>query len=190
MNEDGRLHMNSGLRAESLQRRDVLARTDGWDREILPKATLVYLDGCLFDNGAEPLLEALRTFEWPTGAVVAVGGGNKAIHLATVARSVGCPVGAISQMVASCEEMNGQIIVALLADTGSAWLARDHVWDIPFLISQGVIPVLLACPPYSYWETPSADELPEHTSRFGARRLREGLGIGGYEELCICGACS
>lgn len=188
--EDGRQHLDSSLAAESLQRRDVLERTDGDDRPILPKATLVYLDGCLFDHGADALLEALRRFEWPTGAVVAVGGGEKAVHLAKVARSVGCPVGAISQMVASCSEMNGQIVVALLADAGAAWLAREHVWDIPFLISQGVIPVLLALPPYSYWEPPSPDEMPEHGDRFGARRLREGLGMGDYVEVCICGACS
>jgi hypothetical protein len=178
--------MESALRAETLQRAEVLARTDGWDRPLLPAATLVYLDGCLFDHGGDALLEALRSFAWPTGAVAAVGGGEKARHLAKVARSVGVPVGGIAQMVASCEEQNANVIVALLADTGSAFLPRDHVWDIPFLISQGVIPVLLACPPYSYWETPSADGLPEHGSRFGARRLREGLGIGGWDELCIC----
>jgi hypothetical protein len=187
---DGRMHMESALRAESLQRFDVLASTDGGDRPILPAASLVYLDGCLFDRGGAVLLGALRSFAWPTGAVVAVGGGEKAAHLARVARSVGVPVGGVAQMVASCEEMNANVVVALLADTGAAWLPRDHVWDIPFLISQGVIPVLLACPPYSYWETPSDDDLPEHGSRFGARRLREGLGIGGYEEVCVCGACS
>lgn len=174
---DGRLHMESTLRAESLQRRDVLKETDGMDRPILPAAQLAFVAGCVFDAGAEKLLEVVEEIKKHGPALVAVGGGARAAHVAMIAQDCGVPTGGIAQVVASCEEMNATIMATLLADRGVP-LARDHIWDAPFLLRSGMYPIVLAVPPYSLWEPPVNGGLPTHGSSFGVERLAEAFGVG------------
>jgi len=188
---DGRIHIDSSLKAESLQRRDVLKTTDGTDRSILPDARLVYIAGCVFDAGAKSLM---RYVDWildhPDPAIIAVGGGERAAHVAMIAKDCGVPTGGIAQVVASCEEMNATVLAALLADRGVP-LARDHIWDVPFLLRCGMLPIILAVPPYSLWEPPVNGGLPEHGSLFGVERLAEAFGIGGVIPCHAdgCGGC-
>lgn len=170
------MHIESTLRAESLQRRDTLQSTDGGDRPILPDARLSFIAGCVFDAGAESLLNVLEDISSePT--IVAVGGGKRAEHVAMIAHDCGVPTGGIAQVVASCEEMNATIIAALLADRGVP-LARDHIWDVPFLLRSGMFPIVLAVPPYSLWEPPTRGDLPQHGSTFGVKRLADAFGVG------------
>ncbi len=82
----------------------------------------------------------------------------------------------IAQVVASCEEMNATVMSAVLAPRG-CFIPRDEIWHVPFLLQQGMLPIMLAVPPYALWETPTGGGLPEHGSAFGADRLAEALGF-------------
>jgi hypothetical protein len=164
------------LRAESLQRRDVLARTDGEDRDLLDDNVACFVAGCVFDAGAADLEWVADTISGGAGKLVMVGDGERSRHVAGIALDVGCPTGVIAQVVASCEEMNATVMAALLAPRG-VFIPRDEIWHVPFLVRQGMLPIMLAVPPYSLWEPPAEGGLPEHGSAFGAGRLVEAFGF-------------
>lgn len=102
-------------------------------------------------------------------------------------RICGCPTGVIAQVVASCEEMNATVMAALLAPRG-CFIPREEIWHVPFLLRQGMLPIMLAVPPYSLWETPNRGGLPEHESGFGVSRLYEAFGFGSFSE-CHAEGC-
>jgi hypothetical protein len=172
---DGRQHIESALRGATLQRRDDPLGA-GDDRPLLPHETLVYVGGCVFDAGAEALLDVASTLLKLDSALVAVGGGERAKHCAMIAAGIGVPTGGIAQIIASCEEMNAEVLAALLQGRGVP-LAREHIWDIGALLELGMLPIMLSVPPYSLWETPSGGGLPEHGSDFGVERLAAVFGI-------------
>jgi molybdenum storage protein len=183
---DGRTHIESRLMQESLQRRDVLAKTDSdKDWRIFPELQLVSIGGqSIFDRGKAaimPLVDEIAAFKKSDKDVrmlIGVGGGTRVRHTLSVALDLGLPVGGIAQLVGAMEELNAIVLNTLLAPHGSMPMQRDHFWDLPLYLDAGIIPIAISVPPYHFWEPPPVEgHLPMHGSDFGLFQLAEVLGM-------------
>ncbi len=180
---DGRTHIPSALMRESLQDRQVLARTDSdHDLHIFPDVTLVGIGGqSIFDRGKAailPLVDELAAAKGLCKMVLAVGGGTRVRHTMSIAVDLGLPVGGIAQLIGAMEELNAILLNALLAKHGSMPMQRDHFWDLPLYFASGILPIAISIPPYHFWEPPPLDgPLPMHGSDFGLFQLAEVLGM-------------
>lgn len=178
---DGRTHITSNLMRESLQNRDVLANTDSdVDLHILPDVSLVGIGGqSIFDRGKSavlPLVDEIAEVKKHHKMVLAVGGGTRVRHTASIALDLGLPVGGIAQLIGAMEELNAILLNALLAKHGSMPMQRDHFWEIPLYLSAGMLPIAISIPPYHFWEPPPEEgNLPVHGSDFGLFQLAEVL---------------
>lgn len=177
---DGRTHIKSKLMRESLQDRNV---TRGADSErtlkIFPDVTLISIGGqSIFDRGAEAILplvdELVELHKEGQRMVLAVGGGTRVRHTASIALDLGLPVGGVAQLVGAMEELNAVLLNALLAKHGSMTMQRDHFWELPLYLAAGMIPICISIPPYHLWEPPPEEgNLPAHGSDFGLFQLAE-----------------
>ena len=76
------------------------------------------------------------------------------------------------------EECNAVMLNALLADHGSLPMQREHFWDLPLYLGNGLLPIAISVPPYHFWEPPPEDgPLPEHGSDFGLFLHAEVIGM-------------
>ena len=157
--DDGRTHIRSQLMRESLQDRDVVARTQS-EREyqIMPDTVLVGIGGqSIFDRGREallPLVEELSAARENHRMVLGVGGGTRVRHTLAIAVDLGLPTGGIAQLVGAMEECNAVFLNAVLAKHGSIVMCRDHFWELPLYLSAGMLPIVISIPPYHFWEPP------------------------------------
>ncbi len=181
--DDGRTHIESKLMRESLQDRKVLSGTDSTvDRRILPGITLVSIGGqSIFDRGKEAIVpiadELAALHKAGNKMLIAVGGGTRVRHTASVALDLGLPTGGVAQLVGAMEELNAVMLNALLAQHGSTTMPRDHFWDLPLYMNSGILPIVISVPPYHFWEPPSENgQMPEHRSDFGVYQQAEVLG--------------
>lgn len=180
---DGRTHIESHLMQESLQRRDVLARTDSdRDIKIFPDLQLVSIGGqSIFDRGKAailPLVEEIAAVKKEVKMVIGVGGGTRVRHTLSIALDLGLPVGGIAQLIGAMEELNAIVLNTLLASHGSMPMQRDHFWDLPLYLDAGITPIAISVPPYHFWEPPPKEgHLPMHGSDFGLFQLAEVLGM-------------
>jgi molybdenum storage protein len=170
---------------ESLVDRKVVART-GSDREwaIMPDVTLVSLGGhSVFDRGRKvvlPIADELAANRHRHKIIVGVGGGTRVRHTISIALDLGLPTGGIAQLVGAMEEANAVFLNALLAKHGSIVMQREHFWELPLYLENGIIPIVISVPPYHFWEPPPAAEdgpLPTHGSDFGLFIHAEVLGM-------------
>jgi len=181
--DDGRTHIRSQLMRESLQDRDVVARTQS-EREyqIMPDTVLVGIGGqSIFDRGREallPLVEELSAARENHRMVLGVGGGTRVRHTLAIAVDLGLPTGGIAQLVGAMEECNAVFLNAVLAKHGSIVMCRDHFWELPLYLSAGMLPIVISIPPYHFWEPPpEKGPLPVHGSDFGLFIHAEVLGF-------------
>ena len=180
---DGRTHIRSPLMRESLQDRDVAARTHSeHELEIMPDVTMVSIGGqSIFDRGAEailPLVEELGTLIKQHKLLIGVGGGTRVRHTCSVALDLGLPTGGVAQLVGAMEECNAVFLNALLARYGSIPMQRDHFWDLPLYYQSGLTPIAISVPPYHFWEPPNDEgPMPAHGSDFGLFMHAEVLGM-------------
>jgi molybdenum storage protein len=180
---DGRTHIESNLMRESLQNRDVLARTKSpREYEIMPDVVLVGIGGqSIFDRGSEallPLVEELSKVRQNHRMVLGVGGGTRVRHTLAIACDLGLPTGGIAQLVGAMEECNAVFLNALLAKHGSIVMQREHFWELPLYLSTGMLPIVISIPPYHFWEPPPEEgPLPMHGSDFGLFIHAEVLGM-------------
>ncbi|MCG8417714.1 MAG: uridine kinase [Proteobacteria bacterium] len=181
---DGRTHIKSKLMRESLQDRDVIRSTDSdRDLKIYPDVALVGIGGqSIFDRGASAILplveEIAEAKQEGHRMVLAVGGGTRVRHTASIALDLGLPVGGVAQLVGAMEELNAVLLNALLAKHGSMTMQRDHFWELPLYLSAGMIPIAISIPPYHLWEPPPEEgHLPAHGSDFGLFQLAEVLAM-------------
>jgi molybdenum storage protein len=180
---DGRTHIESRLMRESLQDRDVLAKTDsGRDVQIFPDVSLVSIGGqSIFDRGKDailPLVAELAQVKRRHKMVIGVGGGTRVRHTVAVAMDLGLPTGGIAQLVGAMEELNAILLNALLAPHGSMPMQRDHFWDLPLYFDAGITPIAISVPPFHLWEPPPLEgAVPMHGSDFGLFQLAEVLGM-------------
>ena len=177
---DGRTHISSPLMRESLQNRGVLESTDSERTlQILPDVALVGIGGqSIFDRGASailPLVEEIAEMKAEGHRIVlAVGGGTRVRHTASIALDLGLPVGGVAQLVGAMEELNAVVLNALLAKHGSMTMQREHFWELPLYLNAGMTPIAISIPPYHLWEPPPEHgNLPAHGSDFGLFQLSE-----------------
>lgn len=180
---DGRTHIESPLMRESLVDRRVIARTHSErEFEVLPDVLLVGIGGqSIFDRGKEailPVAEELAEARGKFKMIVGVGGGTRVRHTVSVALDLGLPTGGVAQLVGAMEEANAVLLNALLAKKRSMVMQREHFWELPLYLENGMLPIVISMPPYHFWEPPSADgPLPTHGSDFGLFILAEVLGM-------------
>ncbi len=180
---DGRTHIESPLMRESLVDRRTVARTHS-ERElaILPDVTLVGIGGqSIFDRGREavlPLVEELAGIKGKHKVVLGVGGGTRVRHTVSIALDLGLPTGGIAQLVGAMEEANAVFLNALLAKHRSIVMQREHFWELPLYLENGMLPIVISIPPYHFWEPPpEGGPLPAHGSDFGLFIHAEVLGM-------------
>ncbi len=181
--DDGRTHIESRLMRESLQDREVIARTASkGEYAILPDVVLVGIGGqSIFDRGKEallPLVDELSAARREHRMVLGVGGGTRVRHTLAIALDLGLPTGGIAQLVGAMEECNAVVLNALLAKHGSIVMQREHFWELPLYLSSGMLPIVISIPPYHFWEPPPEHgPLPMHGSDFGLFVHAEVLGM-------------
>jgi molybdenum storage protein len=180
---DGRTHIKSPLMQQSLQNRDVVKSTDSdRDLKILPDVTLVSIGGqSIFDRGRDAILPLVAEIAEAKGRhklLLAVGGGTRVRHTASVALDLGLPTGGVAQLVGAMEELNAILLNALLAKHGSIVMPRDHFWELPLYLDSGMLPIVISVPPYHLWEPPPEEgHLPAHGSDFGIFQQADVLGM-------------
>ena len=180
---DGRTHIASPLMQESLVDRRVIARTHSErEYEIMPDVVLVGLGGqSIFDRGREALLpvtEELAAARGKHKMLVGVGGGTRVRHTVAMALDFGLPTGGIAQLVGAMEEANAVFLNALMAKSGSIVMQREHFWELPLYLQNGILPIVISIPPYHFWEPPpEGGPLPAHGSDFGLFIHAEVLGM-------------
>jgi molybdenum storage protein len=182
--DDGRTHIESSLMRESLVDRRVVRRTHSErEFEILPDVVLVGIGGqSIFDRGKEallPLVEEIAAVRGKHQILLGVGGGTRVRHTLSVALDLGLPTGGIAQLVGAMEEANAVFLNALLAKHGTIVMQREHFWELPLYLRNGITPICISIPPYHFWEPPSesGDPLPTHGSDFGLFIHAEVLGM-------------
>src|SRR5262245_36584676 len=180
---DGRTHIESPLMRESLVDKRTVARTHS-ERElaILPHVTLVGLGGqSIFDRGRDailPIVDELAGIIGKPKIILGVGGGTRVRHTVSVALDLGLPTGGIAQLVGAMEEANAVFLNALLAKHRSIVMQREHFWELPLYIENGMLPIVISIPPYHFWEPPpEGGPLPSHGSDFGLFIVAEVLGM-------------
>jgi molybdenum storage protein len=182
---DGRTHIASSLMRESLVDRRVIAKTASErEFEIMPDVALVSIGGqSIFDRGKSallPLVAELGSLRTKYKLVLGVGGGTRVRHTVSVALDLGLPTGGIAQLVGAMEECNAVFLNALMAKQGSIVMQREHFWELPLYLDNGMLPIVISIPPYHFWEPPPPAEdgpLPTHGSDFGLFMLAEVLGM-------------
>jgi molybdenum storage protein len=180
---DGRTHIESPLMRESLVDRKVIARTNSeHEFEVLPDVMLVSIGGqSIFDRGKEailPVAEELAEARGKIKMIVGVGGGTRVRHTISVALDLGLPTGGVAQLVGAMEEANAVLLNALLAKKRSMVMQREHFWELPLYLENGMLPIVISIPPYHFWEPPpEGGPLPTHGSDFGLFILAEVLGM-------------
>jgi molybdenum storage protein len=181
--DDGRTHIASKLMRESLVDRKVIARTHtDHEFEIMPNVVLVGIGGqSIFDRGREallPLVDELSALRGKHKMMIGVGGGTRVRHTVSIALDLGVPTGGVAQLVGAMEEANAVFLNALLAKHRSIVMQREHFWELPLYIENGMLPIVISIPPYHFWEPPPEDgPLPAHGSDFGLFILAEVLGM-------------
>lgn len=181
--DDGRTHIASKLMRESLVDREVIARTHtDHEFEIMPNVVLVGIGGqSIFDRGKAallPLVEELSALRGKHKMMIGVGGGTRVRHTVSIALDLGVPTGGVAQLVGAMEEANAVFLNALLAKHRSIVMQREHFWELPLYIENGMLPIVISIPPYHFWEPPPEDgPLPAHGSDFGLFILAEVLGM-------------
>jgi molybdenum storage protein len=58
-------------------------------------------------------------------------------------------------------------------------MQREHFWELPLYLENGMLPIVISTPPYHFWEPPAEEgsPLPTHGSDFGLFILAEVLGM-------------
>jgi molybdenum storage protein len=181
--DDGRTHIQSQLMRESLVDRKVIARTDSeGEFEIMPDVVLIGIGGqSIFDRGKGallPLVAEISALKGKHKMMIGVGGGTRVRHTVSIALDLGVPTGGVAQLVGAMEEANAVFLNALLAKHRSIVMQREHFWELPLYIENGMLPIVISVPPYHFWEPPPEDgPLPAHGSDFGLFILAEVLGM-------------
>jgi molybdenum storage protein len=180
---DGRTHIDSPLMRESLVDRSVIARTHSErEFEVLPDVMLVSIGGqSIFDRGKAaifPIADELAAARGKVKMIVGVGGGTRVRHTISIALDLGLPTGGVAQLVGAMEEANAVLLNALLAKKRSMVMQREHFWELPLYLENGMLPIVISVPPYHFWEPPAeGGPLPTHGSDFGLFILAEVLGM-------------
>jgi molybdenum storage protein len=177
---DKRQHLDSSLAGESLVKKDVLRSTDGRAHPVLPELWLVLVGGSLFDRGKQvlvPLAERVGALRTRHQIALCAGGGVRERHTYKIGIDLGLPIGGLAMIAGAIPEQNALMLWALMSRLGAVRLAKEQLELIPFALAMAQVPILVAQPPYHYWEFPRDDgALPMHGADCGTVLLAENLG--------------
>jgi hypothetical protein len=101
-----------------------------------------------------PIVEELAGLIGKHKMILGVGGGTRVRHTVAIALDLGLPTGGIAQLVGAMEEANAVFLNALLAKHRSIVMQREHFWELPLYIENGMLPIVISIPPYHFWEPP------------------------------------
>lgn len=177
---DGRrTHVRSFLMMESLMDRTLIESTHG-DGEvpIFPDVALIMLGGAsIFDRGRAallPLVDEIIANRPRHPMIIGVGGGIRERHTYAIGLDLGLPVGALAMIAGAIGEQNALLLQVLLSRADAIRIAKEDFPKLPIYLKSGSIPIIVAMPPYHYWEQPSrATRLPQHGSDAGIYLLSE-----------------
>lgn len=175
-------HIKGRLMAQSLVDKGVLASTaSAREIDILPDANVIGIGGhSIMDRGRKavfPLVDEIVRNKGRHQMILGVSGGTRTRHVFSIALDLGIPTGGLAHVAGASEEQNEKMLQALLAKHGGIQMTKDHFWDIPHKLASGMIPIMIAMPPYHYWEQPPRSGLlPMNGSDFGLYVFAEALG--------------
>lgn len=180
--ESGRLHIQTGLMAESLMDKTLLQGTET-ERvfRALPNLNVIKLGGqSIIDRGREvvlPLVEEIVTARADHDLLVTTGGGTRSRHAYAIGLDLGMPAGVLAKLGSSISEQNALMLSILLAPHGGIKVGHDDLVKLPSYLALGAIPVMHAMPPYGLWEEPPAvGRIPPHRTDSGVFLTAEVLG--------------
>ena len=180
--QDGRLHIETPLMAESLMDKTLLERTEIESVfRPLPDLNVVKLGGqSIIDRGARvvlPLVEEIVAARDQHQLLIMTGGGTRSRHAYTIALDLGMPTGILAKLGSSISEQNALMLSILLAHHGGIKIGHDDLVKLPAYLALGSIPVMHAMPPYGLWEEPPArGRIPPHRTDSGTFLTAEVLG--------------
>lgn len=176
---EGAHHLASRLRAESLQDRELLRRTDATVvRTLLPGATAVKIGGTsILDRGPEailPVVDELSAFAADHPLLVTTGEGVRGRHVYRIAADLGLPTGTLAGLGSSVSEQNALIIRTLMMDRGAV---STSVALASLTLDCGRPVIMSGMPPFGAWEPPpESGRIPEYRSDAGTFLTAEVFG--------------
>ena len=180
MPEDRRKHIDSNLAAESLVSRSVVGATAGEVRAVLPDLWLILIGGSLFDRGKEalfPLVDKIESLRGKYQMALCAGSGVRERHTYKIGLDLGLPIGGLAMIAGAIPEQNALMLWSLMGKNGAVRLPKESIELVPFALAMNRIPILVAQPPYHYWEFPRDDSgLPMHGPDTGTILLAENFG--------------
>ncbi len=180
--ESGRLHIQTGLMAESLMDKTLLQSTETEHVfRALPNLNVIKLGGqSIMDRGREvvlPLVEEIAAIRAEHDLLVTTGGGTRSRHAYAIGLDLGMPTGVLAKLGASISEQNALMLSILLTPHGGLKVGHDDLVKLSSYLALGAIPVMHAMPPYGLWEEPpSVGRIPPHRTDSGVFLTAEVLG--------------
>jgi molybdenum storage protein len=178
--DDRRKHIESKLAGESLVSKSVRGAPVGELRAILPDLWFILIGGSLFDRGKAtlpPLADKLVALRKKHQIAVFVGGGVRERHAYKIGIDLGLPLGGLAKIAGGIPEQNALMLWALLASRGAVRLSKEEIASLPLVLAVGQTPILVAQPPYHYWEYPSdGGSVPSHGADCGTALLADNFG--------------
>ncbi|MCP4542234.1 MAG: uridine kinase [Chloroflexi bacterium] len=180
--KSGRLHIQTGLMAESLMDKTLLQSTET-ERvfRALPNLNVIKLGGqSIMDRGREvvlPLVEEIAAVRAEHELLVTTGGGTRSRHAYAIGLDLGMPTGVLAKLGSSISEQNALMLSILLTPHGGLKVGHDDLVKLSSYLALGAIPVMHAMPPYGLWEEPPAmGRIPPHRTDSGVFLTAEVLG--------------
>jgi molybdenum storage protein len=179
---DGRHHLQSFLKGESLLDREVMRATEAPIVAMLPFCHVIKVGGrSILDGGREsvyPLVEAIGTALGQYKLILGTGGGVRTRHAFSIGLDLGMPPGVLAQLALADALGNAHMLGALLAPHGVVAIPPEifgHLLPLFMQAAPGVI--FNGDPPFSLWEhPPELGKIPPHRSDAGSFLLAECFG--------------
>lgn len=183
LDDDGRFHVLSELKQESLVSEKLLQSTGNLSvRAMVPDVVMIAIGGRSIMDASPAIIHsivdqivALR--DAGVQLIVGVGGGERARHTFAVGTDLGIPSAGLARVSGGAEEQNRDILQFLLAPHGAVTFIKDHFQDLQLFLSQGMIPICIGQPPYHFWEPPpEAGRMPDNGPDVGLLMMAEVIG--------------
>lgn len=178
--EDRRKHIDSRLAGESLVATQTLESTHGEIRPILPDLWFILIGGSLCDRGKATLpglADKIITLRKKHQIAIFVGGGVRERHTYKIGLDLGLPVGGLAKLAGGIPEQNALMLWSIMASRGAVRLSKEQVGELPLVLAVGQTPILVAQPPFHYWEYPTeGSAVPSHGADCGTALLAENFG--------------
>ncbi len=176
--EGVRTHVPSLLMMESLMDRALLQSTHSEaEIPIFPDVALVMIGGAIFDQGKAgllPVVEEITANRPRHQMIVGVGGGIRERHTYAIGLDLGLPVGGLAMIAGAIPEQNALLLQILMSRYNAIRIAKEDFPKLPIYLQAGSIPVIVAMPPYHYWEHPTREsQIPQHGGDTGMYLLSE-----------------